>query len=61
MTPTPSSITNATIMADFAVGRCGLTRDDTQLWLADLRRLGAERCYFFSLNRYLFTANKPTR
>jgi len=55
------SVTNAAIMADFATGRRGLTRNDTQAWLADLRQLGEEGGYFFSLNRYLFTASKPAR
>jgi arsenite methyltransferase len=44
-------------IASFVVGRGGLTKEDADAWVADLRALGAD--YFFSLNRYLFHATKP--
>ncbi len=40
------------LIAEFVVGRHGLTAADAAAWLADLR--GGE--YFFSINRYLFVA-----
>jgi len=46
-------------MGDFAAGRAGMTRDDAEAWKADLRQLGQEGRYFFSLNRYLFLVHKP--
>jgi arsenite methyltransferase len=45
------------VIAGFVVGRGGLTKEDTDAWVADLRALGVD--YFFSLNRYLFHATKP--
>ncbi|HEV8565031.1 MAG TPA: methyltransferase domain-containing protein [Actinomycetota bacterium] len=42
------------LIANFVVGRDGLTTEDVDAWLEDLRSLGAG--YFFSLNRYLFLA-----
>ena len=46
-------------MADFVTGRHGLSRDEVQAWQQDLAQLGAEFRYFFSLNHYLFLADKP--
>jgi hypothetical protein len=47
------------IMADYAVNRGSLTRDQADAWTQDLRRLGWDRRYFFSLNRrYLFLARR---
>ncbi len=44
-----------------AVAMCnGLPRDDADAWAADLRRRTAEGEYFFSVNRFLFLAEKPT-
>ncbi|CAN5358566.1 hypothetical protein BH24ACT9_BH24ACT9_12740 [soil metagenome] len=45
-------------IAAFVTGRSGITGDDVQEWAADLRALGPR--YFFSLNRYVFLARKPT-
>jgi arsenite methyltransferase len=47
------------LIASFTPGRRGITREDAEAWAEDLRRLGAEGLYFFSLNRYLFLAVKP--
>ncbi len=47
------------VIADFAVGRRGLTEKDVQAWLEELKDLGQRGEYFFSLNRYLFLARKP--
>lgn len=44
----------------FVPGRHGVTRDDVEAWAEDLKRRGEEGSYFFSLNRYLFLATKPT-
>ena len=46
-------------MASFAVGRRGVTREDSEAWLAELEELGRDGDFFFSLNRYLFVADNP--
>jgi arsenite methyltransferase len=45
------------IMQAYLTGRDTITADDVHAWADDLRSLG-ER-YFFSLNRYIFSATKP--
>jgi ubiquinone/menaquinone biosynthesis C-methylase UbiE len=57
--PDTFSAANVPIFADFVAGRGELTSEDMLAWEADLRRLGEAGTYFFSLNRYLFTATKP--
>jgi arsenite methyltransferase len=52
------SLTNGRIMADFVLGRQGITRDEVEAWTRDLERRGQEGDYFFSLNRYLFLADR---
>jgi hypothetical protein len=52
-TPTP------TATASFVVGRQGITKEDAAAWAAEFRELGQQGRYFFSLNRYLFAAEKP--
>lgn len=47
------------IMADFAVGRAGVTREEADAWLAEFSELGRQGKFFFSLNRYLFVVDKP--
>jgi SAM-dependent methyltransferase len=37
----------------------GVSPEEADAWLAELRELGAREDYFFSINRYLFTASKP--
>ena len=46
-------------MSSFAVGRRGVTREDSEAWLAELEELGRDGDFFFSLNRYLFVADNP--
>lgn len=53
------SLTNLPLIAGFAVGRRGITREEVEAWARDLERLGAEGRYFFSLTRYLFLAQVP--
>jgi arsenite methyltransferase len=45
-------------VAAFVAGRGGLTDADVSAWVEDLAALG--RDYFFSVNRYMFQATKPT-
>jgi arsenite methyltransferase len=56
--PDTYSVANGEIMADFAVARGGLTREEANAWMADLDQLGRDGRYFFSLNRYLFLATR---
>jgi ubiquinone/menaquinone biosynthesis C-methylase UbiE len=44
------------LVAEFVTGRQGLTADDAQAWLADLRARADEGDYLYSLNRYVFLA-----
>lgn len=46
------------LMASFAVGRAGVTRDEVAAWEAELADLGRRGEFFFSLNRYLFVADR---
>ena len=46
------------IMASFAVGRKGVTQDEANAWLAEFADLGKRGEFFFSLNRYVFVADK---
>jgi len=57
--PNTYSVTNASIIADYVTSRGGLAGDKVQAWQEDLAQLGAEGRYFFSLNRYVFLADKP--
>jgi arsenite methyltransferase len=47
------------IMATFAVGRKGVSREEADAWLAEFAQLDKQGKFFFSLNRYLFVADKP--
>ena len=47
------------LVGAFVTGRQGITQEDVEAWTDDLRRLGDEGSYFFSLNRYFFLARKP--
>ena len=50
------SALNMTAIAHFVTGRQGLTREDAEAWVADLRQRGAEDDYLFSVNRYCVVA-----
>src|SRR5512132_1029647 len=58
--PNTFSVANGQIMADFAVARERMTRDEAEAWMNDLSELGREGRYFFSLNRYLFLATRAS-
>lgn len=44
------------VIGAFVTGRDGLSAQDVADWQADVRSMDAHTGYFFSLNRYLFTA-----
>lgn len=46
------------VMAGFAIGRSGITEEDSASWIAGFDDLGQQGEYFFSLNRYLFSIRK---
>jgi ubiquinone/menaquinone biosynthesis C-methylase UbiE len=46
------------MMASFAVGRRGVSQADADAWYAEFEALGKQGTFFFSLNRYLFVAEK---
>jgi SAM-dependent methyltransferase len=48
------------MIASFVAGREGVTQEEAHAWAEDLRQLGEAHEYFFSLNRYLFLAIKPS-
>jgi arsenite methyltransferase len=47
------------LIGPFVTGRGGITADEVKAWAAELRRIGQEGNYFFSLNRYVFVGLKP--
>jgi arsenite methyltransferase len=47
------------IMATFAEGRTGVSQEEADAWLAEFAELDKQGNFFFSLNRYLFVADKP--
>lgn len=47
------------IVASFVVGRKGVTQAEADAWLAEFAELGRQGKFFFSLNRYLFVADRP--
>jgi arsenite methyltransferase len=57
--PGSYSVTNIGSIGDYVTGGGRITLDEVQAWQRDLAQLGAEGRYFFSLNRYLFLADKP--
>jgi SAM-dependent methyltransferase len=46
------------MMASFAVGRHKIPQSEADAWLGEFATLGKEGKFFFSLNRYLFVADK---
>jgi len=57
----PETYSNRMIdmIAAFVRGRGGIAPEEAQAWAQELRQLGAQGEYFFSLNRYVFLATKP--
>jgi arsenite methyltransferase len=47
------------LIVAFVPSRRGVKQEEVEAWAEDLRRLGREGLYFFSLNRYLFLVMKP--
>jgi arsenite methyltransferase len=47
------------MMSSFAAGRNGISQSEADAWFAEFAALSKEGNFFFSLNRYLFVANKP--
>jgi SAM-dependent methyltransferase len=58
-TPSAFSFHLTKLIAGFSSGRAEATAEDARGWLDELEALGREGRYFFSLNRYLFVAEKP--
>ncbi len=56
----PASV--SAVLMQFIVGYVvsqGMAEDEAEAWAADLRGLGSSGEYFFSLNEYIFTGEKP--
>lgn len=47
------------LMAAFAVDHGHMTKEDAKAWTDELAALGAKGAYFYSINRYMFLAEKP--
>lgn len=56
--PQTYSVGMMTLLGNFAIGRNGITEQEIADWKADARLMGEQQRYFFSLNRYVFIANK---
>ena len=41
------------------MGQDAITQEEAAAWAADLRKLGEDGTYFYSMNEYLFLAVKP--
>jgi SAM-dependent methyltransferase len=50
------SIGMSKVIGSFAAGRNGLSAHDIEAWQVDLKNQGEKGEYFFSLNRYVFSA-----
>jgi arsenite methyltransferase len=48
------------IIVPFVAGRNGITREEAEGWAKDVRQTGEQGDYFFSLNRYLFVAERDS-
>jgi hypothetical protein len=46
------------VIVAFVSGRQGITSEEAQAWAQELRQLGTQGSYFFSINRYLFIARR---
>jgi ubiquinone/menaquinone biosynthesis C-methylase UbiE len=49
------------MMAAFAVGRNGIAQSEADSWFAEFATLNQEGAFFFSINRYLFVADKQSK
>jgi arsenite methyltransferase len=49
------------MMRSFAAGKDGISESEADAWYAEFAHLAARDKFFFSLNRYLFVAEKITR
>ena len=47
------------IIESFAPGRNGITEEEAEEWVQDLRQLGEREEYFFCLNQFLYLVTKP--
>lgn len=47
------------IVSGFVAGRAGVSEQEARAWAAEQAELGRRGEFFFSLNRYIFTATKP--
>lgn len=56
--PNTYSVGMMTMLGNFATGRNGLSAEDITAWKEDARAIGEENGYFFSLNRYVFIADR---
>jgi hypothetical protein len=52
------SIGMSKVISNFALGRNGLSAQDITEWQSDLKKQGEKGQYFFSLNRYVFSARR---
>ncbi len=56
--PATYSVGMMTLIGNFASGRNGLSASDIADWREDAKRMGEQQSYFFSLNRYVFMAER---
>lgn len=56
--PNTYSVGMMKVIGAFAAGRNGLTQKDIDDWHADAKTMGERDSYFFSLNRYVYTAER---
>jgi SAM-dependent methyltransferase len=56
--PATYSVGMMTLIGNFAAGRNGLSAADIAAWREDARHMGDRGEYFFSLNRYVFMAER---
>jgi ubiquinone/menaquinone biosynthesis C-methylase UbiE len=57
--PDTYSVQLIPIVGSFIVGRRGVTQEDAEAWMADLRQMGDKGEYFFCLNQFLYLVTKP--
>lgn len=57
-TPNAFSFMLLQIVADYVRGTGKLSKSEVDAWVTDVQRQGSEGSYFFSLNQYLFVAQR---